>query len=85
MPDPKTTSETTATSSPRTDPPILPELWGLWNDNPSHPQGGYWLISVDDASHDTMILVALSEREAIAAATYQNETYYGDYRPVRIK
>ncbi len=85
MPDRKTTSETTATSSPRTDPLIPTQLWGLWNDDSDYTLGGFWVLSIDNAPHGNTYLICFSEAEATFAAAFQNKAYDLDCRPVRIK
>jgi hypothetical protein len=59
-------------------PTIPAELWGLWG-------GKTWVNSVDDAPGGRTILVAMSEREAVAAAEHQERLYGVTCIPVRLK
>jgi hypothetical protein len=76
----------TQTEQAATKAPEIPgELWMLMNRNDScEPEGG-WVRSFDDAPSGETFLVAFSEKEALAAAAHQNELYFLNCVPVRVK
>lgn len=65
-------------TSPNVSPDIPAELWMLWN-------GRGWVCSIDDAREGATYLVAFSEGEARNAAKHQEENYYIECVPVRVK
>lgn len=74
-----------AATPPPVAPPIPPELWGLWEPDPSEREGGHWVPSIDDAPSGNTILVTFTKAEAVFASAHQNKSHGQNCRPVRIK
>jgi hypothetical protein len=60
-------------------PALIPkEIWMLWT-------GNTWVLAIDDPRGGENFLACISEADAIACATHQNDTYNINCFPVRVK